>query len=91
MFKPAKHEVIHLLWFKNIQLRNSQQNLNLKIYKPNKNSQFFVVCFDEHRHKQTELEIRSYIFSDHKPGLLLYGKSNLIKERAHLMQLFLWN
>ena len=29
-FKPSKHEVIHLRWFKNIHLQNSQQNLNLK-------------------------------------------------------------
>ena len=26
----------------------------------------------KHRHKQTELDIQSYIFSDHKPGFLLY-------------------
>ena len=28
-FKPSKHDVIHLRWFKNIQLQNPQQNLNL--------------------------------------------------------------
>ena len=41
MFKSLKHEVIHLLWFKNIQLRNSQQNLNLKFTNPTK-THFFV-------------------------------------------------
>ena len=30
LFKPSKHDVIHLRWFKNIQLQNSQQNLNLQ-------------------------------------------------------------
>ena len=56
-FKPSKHEVIHFLWFKNIQLRNSQQNLNLKSTNPTKTRIYFFVCFDKHRHKQTELEI----------------------------------
>ena len=28
-FKPSKHEVIFFRLFKNIQLQNSQQNLNL--------------------------------------------------------------
>ena len=56
MFKSSKHEVIHLLGFKNIQLRNSQQNLNVKSTNPTKTHNFFV-CFDKHRHKQTELEI----------------------------------
>ena len=75
----------------NIQLQNSQQNLNLKSTNPtkgrNKNNCFrhlktkcekcTVECIQNenglnHRHKQTKLEIYSYIFSDHKPGLLLY-------------------
>ena len=43
MFKPSKHEVIHSLWFKNIQLRNSQQNLNLKSTNLRKTRDFFCV------------------------------------------------
>ena len=26
----------------------------------------------KHRHRQTEVEFKSYVFSNHKPGLLLY-------------------
>ena len=33
-FKPSKHDVIHLRWFKKIQLQNPQQNLNLKSTNP---------------------------------------------------------
>ena len=62
--------------------------LKFKIYKPNKTRNFFFVCFDKHRHKQTELEIQSYIFSDHKPGLLLYANHrcdcyNICKAEYH--------
>ena len=49
MFKPSKHEVIHFKniqkhskTFKNIQLRNSQQNLNLKSTNPTKTRNLFV-------------------------------------------------
>ena len=33
LFKPSKHDVIHLPLLKNIQLQNSQQTLNLKSTK----------------------------------------------------------
>ena len=35
-FKPTRHDVIHLRPFKNIQLQNSQQILNLKSTNPTK-------------------------------------------------------
>ena len=65
MFKPSKHEVIHLLWFKNIQLRNSQQNLNLKSTNPTKTRNFFLCV-------STNTDINKLNWN-HKPGLLLYA------------------
>ena len=72
MLKPSKHEVIHLLLFKNIQLRNSQQNLNLKSTNPTKTRNFLCVSTNTDINK-LNWRFKSYIFSDHKPGLLLYG------------------
>ena len=69
-FKPSEHDVIQLRCFENIQLQNSQHNLNLKSTNPtrsrNKNNCVFDKCTMQciqnekslkHRHKETEFEI----------------------------------
>ena len=52
-FKPSNHEVIHMPGFKNIQLQNSQQNLNLKLTNPTKSRNKNNCVF---RHLKTKCE-----------------------------------